>query len=177
MYFRTFLFHIIIFSIAACSDQPETVKNNPAWSQEQSIQMNAAFAAEELEDIERFLDRRSDWKMTETGSGLQYFIYESIEGDKPIIGDVVWVNFSVSLLDNKVCYTSKRNEPESFMVEKSDIESGIHEGVQLMAEGEKAKLILPSHLAHGLIGDLDEIPPLEPVIYDIELVKIIRPNE
>ena len=177
MHFRTFLYSILLVGFAACTNEPEVVIINPKWSQEESIQMNSAFSAEETEAIEGFLSRRPDWKMTKTGTGLQYFIYDTVQSIKPVIGDIVWVNFSVSLLDNKVCYTSKRDNPESFMIEKSDIESGIHEGVQLMAEGEKAKLILPSHLAHGLIVDLDEIPPLEPVIYDIELVKIDKPNE
>ncbi len=149
----------------------------PEWDQEKSIEMNAVFSAEENEAIEAFLSRRPDWKITQTGTGLRYFIYDSTNNKKPVVGDIVSVNFTVSLLDNKICYTSKRGNPESFMIEKSDIESGIHEGVQLLAIGEKAKFILPSHLAHGLIGDLDEIPPLETVVYDIELVNIKPPNE
>ncbi|MDX1350162.1 MAG: FKBP-type peptidyl-prolyl cis-trans isomerase [Putridiphycobacter sp.] len=174
---KLFLLITVGIFILGCQSENDVEKPIPQWSQEASINMNSTFSQEETEAIEAYLSRRPDWKMKETGTGLQYFIYEKTEGIKPQVGDIVWVNFSVSLLNNKICYTSKRGDPESFMIEKSDIESGIHEGVQLMSEGEKAKFILPSHIAHGLIGDLDQIPPLETVIYDIELLKIDRPYE
>jgi FKBP-type peptidyl-prolyl cis-trans isomerase len=41
-----------------------------------------------------------------------------------------------------------------------------------MHVGDKAKFILPSHLAHGIMGDNDKIPPLTPVVYNIELLSI-----
>jgi FKBP-type peptidyl-prolyl cis-trans isomerase len=41
-----------------------------------------------------------------------------------------------------------------------------------LAQGGKAKFILPSHLAYGLTGDQDKIPPQSPVVYDIELIEI-----
>jgi len=40
----------------------------------------------------------------------------------------------------------------------------------LMNKGAKAKFILPSHLAHGLLGDENKIPSNATVIYDIELL-------
>jgi FKBP-type peptidyl-prolyl cis-trans isomerase len=48
----------------------------------------------------------------------------------------------------------------------------LHEGIQLLHVGDKAIFILPSHLAHGLLGDEDKIPPHSAVIYDIELLGI-----
>ena len=177
MHLHKYFYSFLIVLLFSCTPEAEIEPFVPEWSQEESIRMNATFSAEETEAIDGFLSRRPDWKMTKTGTGLQYFIYYTVQNRKPTIGDIVWVNFSVSLLNNKVCYTSKRGQPESFMIEKSDIESGIHEGVQLMSEGESAKFILPSHLAHGLIGDLDQIPPMETVIYDVELVKIDPKNE
>ena len=58
------------------------------------------------------------------------------------------------------------------MIEKTDIESGLHEALKYMCTNDKALFILPSHLAHGLIGDQDKIPPLQSLIYDIHLIKI-----
>jgi FKBP-type peptidyl-prolyl cis-trans isomerase len=52
------------------------------------------------------------------------------------------------------------------------VESGIHEGIKLMRVGEKSKLVFPSHLAHGLVGDLKDIPPLSPLVVDIELIEL-----
>jgi FKBP-type peptidyl-prolyl cis-trans isomerase len=41
-----------------------------------------------------------------------------------------------------------------------------------MREGECAKLILPNHLAHGLVGDLEQIPPLAILLVDVELIEL-----
>lgn len=146
---------------------------DPNWSKDQSINMNSEFAAIEDEEINLFLETHQDWKMTETGTGLRYVIYKKGDSTRtPIVGNNVTVDFEISLLSGEVCYSSSKNGAESFLVEKSDIESGLHEGIQYLSVGDKAKFILPSRAAHGLIGDTDKIPPLSPVIYDIELLKI-----
>jgi FKBP-type peptidyl-prolyl cis-trans isomerase len=50
------------------------------------------------------------------------------------------------------------------------VESGLHEGVQMMHVGDKMRFILPSFRAHGLTGDNSKIPPLTSVVYEIELL-------
>ena len=80
--------------------------------------------------------------------------------------------FEVSLLDDSICYATKENELASFMVDKSDIETGVQEGIKYLSVGDKAKFIIPSHLGHGLVGDLKKIPPLQVLIVDIEVVEI-----
>jgi FKBP-type peptidyl-prolyl cis-trans isomerase len=116
--------------------------------------------------------------MTKTGTGLRYFIYKkSSTNDTARVYDEVTVDFEIDLLDGTHCYSSKANGPETFMIEKTDIESGLHEAMKFMCTGDSALFILPSHLAHGLIGDSDQIPPLVPIIYDIHLIKIDKKNE
>ena len=160
-----------------CQEEKPHHKKNPKWSKEQSIEMQTTFANEEEDEIDSFLNRHPDWNMTETGTGLRYFIYHKSENnDTARVGDIVVVDFDVQLLDGTQCYSSKEKGAESFMVERTDIESGLHEAMKLMCTDDKAKFILPSHLAHGLIGDLDKIPPLVSVIYDIHL-KEIKHNE
>jgi len=170
---------ILFFSLAlfACAgDEGEMIVNDPNWTKDESIEMNAQFSADEQAEIELYLSTHQDWKMTETGTGLRYMVFHKSDAiDSARVGDVVYVDFEISLLSGEICYTSDENGAESFMVEKSDIESGLHEGVQFLTPGDKAKFIIPSHAAHGLIGDTDKIPPLSPIIYDIELLKIERP--
>ena len=169
---------VILSILISCNNQNKAnYLDKPDWSKEESMQMNYTFSAEEEEAIDSYLSRRPDWKMIETGTGLRYFIYEkgteSLDSVKT--GDIVTVNFSIELLNGKECYKSKSNDPETFMVEKTDIESGLHEAIKYMKLGDKAQIILPSHLAHGLIGDLDKIPPLETVVYNIHLLNINMP--
>jgi FKBP-type peptidyl-prolyl cis-trans isomerase len=78
----------------------------------------------------------------------------------------------VRLLDGKLCYESDENFYEELKIDHNDRESGLNEALKLMKTGEKAKLILPNHLAHGLVGDLKSIPPLSILIVDLELHQI-----
>jgi FKBP-type peptidyl-prolyl cis-trans isomerase len=82
------------------------------------------------------------------------------------------VKYKISLLNGRVCYTSDNKGLEQFVVDNDQVESGLHEGIKRMKVGNKAKFILPSHLAHGLIGDEDKIPSHAPIVYDIELLEL-----
>jgi FKBP-type peptidyl-prolyl cis-trans isomerase len=170
---RILLIIITFVILWSCQDSKPEQKKDVKWTKEQSIEMQNTFSNEEEEEINAFLKRHPDWKMTKTGTGLRYFIYEKSENtDSAKVGDIVIVDFNISLLDGTQCYSSKEKGEENFMVERTDIESGLHEAMKLMCTGDKAKFILPSHLAHRLIGDLDKIPPLVSVIYDIHLKEI-----
>ena len=41
-----------------------------------------------------------------------------------------------------------------------------------MHEGDKARFIMPPHLAHGLLGDNHKIPARAIIIYEVELIKL-----
>ena len=172
LYFKAITSLFFLLFVFSCSEEKEP-KLPVKWTTEESIEMNSTFSEEEEASIDAYLKRRPDWKMSKTGTGLQYFIYQKRDNNDSVkIGDVVSVEFSVELLDGTVCYESNAGESESFMVEKSDLETGLHEGIKKMKLNERGKFILPSHLAHGLLGDRDKIPPMETVIYDIKLINI-----
>jgi FKBP-type peptidyl-prolyl cis-trans isomerase len=57
-------------------------------------------------------------------------------------------------------------------IDRNDKESGLNEALKLMRTGERARLILPNHLAHGLIGDLANIPPLAILVLDVALIDV-----
>lgn len=133
------------------------------------INTNKKISADERRSIEQFVKRKG-WPMTETGTGLQYSVYEPGNGEQVKSGDLVTVNFEISLLNGKVCYTSEESGEESFVVDHDHVESGLHEALKYLRVGDKAKLIIPSHLAFGLAGDMDQIPPLSPIVYDIEVL-------
>jgi len=52
------------------------------------------------------------------------------------------------------------------------VESGLHEVMKYLREGDRAVVIIPSHLAFGLLGDLDKVPPFSTVVYDIYLAEV-----
>jgi FKBP-type peptidyl-prolyl cis-trans isomerase len=64
------------------------------------------------------------------------------------------------------------DDPKTFLIGQGGVESGLEEGILLLQEGDKARFIMPPHLAHGLIGDRDKIPARATIIYDLELVSL-----
>lgn len=153
------------------SNNPATITTENTSVKEQLINANHARVEVENERIEAFIKRRG-LKMEKTGTGLRYLILQQGEGNFAQEGQTVLLNFKVSLLDGKVCYSSDEVGPQQFNIGNDNVESGLHEGIQLLKPGGKAKFILPSHLAHGLSGDAQKIPANATIIYDVELLAI-----
>lgn len=132
---------------------------------------NRRISSTENEDIENYIRRRG-WPFFNTGTGLRIAVYEKGNGRRPRSGDVVWVAYTVSLLNGRECYKSAPDEAESFIVDFDRVESGLHEAMKYLREGDRAFLIIPSHLAFGLLGDSDKIPSYSTVVYDLYLAEV-----
>jgi FKBP-type peptidyl-prolyl cis-trans isomerase len=110
--------------------------------------------------------------MQESATGLQYWIYENGSGPLAKKDQHVWITYAISLLDGTVCYTTDTANAKHIHIGHDNIESGLHEAMQLMHAGDKAKFVFPSHLAFGFTGDSRKIPQNASVIYDIHLIRI-----
>ena len=170
---QTFIFTCfsLIILAAGCGDNKKALNISQNKLQELQVSENKVHVKKESDEIDQYVKHRS-WNMTTTGTGLRYMIYENGKGEKAVFGKMAKVNYKISLMDGTICYTSEQTGPKIFLIGQDAIESGIHEGIQLMKIGDKALFILPSYLAHGLIGDENKIPPRSSVIYDIELLSL-----
>ena len=163
----------LIFILFSCNEkEPIPIKNN-GWNKERSVDFNQEINEREAIQIALFLDHHTEYKMTQTETGLRYMIYKDSTGDiTPKNGQQVFISLTIKLLDGTECYSTEGDDFEQFSIDKSDEESGLNEAVKFLSVGDKAKLILPSHLAHGLLGDLDKIPPQSILLIDVQLIKI-----
>lgn len=164
---------VLLLLESACQEKKQVPKTENKWDKNTSVDYNKEINEREAIQIALFLDHHTAFKMTQTTSGLRYMIYkDSISKQKPTIGQQVYIDLRIELLDGTICYVTDSTKNEVFAVDKSDNESGLNEAVKLLSVGDKAKLILPSHLAHGLLGDFDKIPPQSILLLDIQLNKI-----
>lgn len=109
----------------------------------------------------------------ETQSGLRYQIIQKGNGKKAEKGSKVSVHYKGQLLDGTVFDSSyKRKEPIDFTLGIGQVISGWDEGIQLLKEGDKARLVIPSDLAYGERGAGGVIPPNATLIFDVELMKV-----
>ena len=167
---KIWFYFLLIIGITSCQTEQEKVKID--WSQERSSDFGKELAFEEDMNIRMFLDQRKSWKVEETGSGLRYYIYKKGDGPLAESGMTAKVRFKITLLTGETCYQTEGDEVESFKIDKSEVESGVQEGIKMMHVGDKAKMIIPSHLGHGLAGDFDKIPPLTTIVVDLELISL-----
>jgi hypothetical protein len=107
----------------------------------------------------------------QTATGLQYEILAPGDGRAPKASDTVKVNYRGTLLDGTEFDSSyKRNEPIEFPL--GGVIRGWTEGLQLIKEGGKIKLFIPSNLAYGPRGAGGIIGPDETLIFEVELLKV-----
>ncbi len=106
-----------------------------------------------------------------TESGLQYLVVNSGSGKVPTASDEVTVHYTGKLIDGTVFDSSvERGEPATFGV--GQVISGWTEALQLMHEGDKFILFIPSELGYGERGAGGQIPPYAALIFEVELIKV-----
>ncbi|NKS44079.1 FKBP-type peptidyl-prolyl cis-trans isomerase [Acinetobacter lwoffii] len=108
-----------------------------------------------------------------TKSGLQYQILQEGKGKSPSANSNVRVHYEGRLIDGTVFDSSiARNQPVVFRT--TQVITGWTEGLQLMKEGAKYRFFIPAELAYGQIGSGDVIEPNSTLIFDVELLEIIK---
>lgn len=105
-------------------------------------------------------------------SGLQYEVITEGNGKKPKATDRVRCHYEGTLIDGTMFDSSiKRGEPAVFGV--NQVIPGWVEALQLMSEGAKWKLYIPSELGYGAHGAGEMIPPHSTLIFEVELIEVL----
>ena len=132
--------------------------------------MNAA----NIEAGKKFLEENKKREGVVTlHSGLQYeVITEGNVGRYAKATDQVQCHYEGTLIDGTLFDSSiKRGQPATFGV--NQVIPGWVEALQLMPEGAKWKLYIPSDLAYGAQGAGEMIPPHSTLVFEVELQKIL----
>ncbi|MET0356407.1 MAG: FKBP-type peptidyl-prolyl cis-trans isomerase [Cellvibrio sp.] len=121
---------------------------------------------------EKFLtENKTKEGVQTTASGLQYKIITAGNGVKPKATDTVKVHYAGKLLDGTEFDSSiKRGEPVEFPV--NGVIPGWVEALQLMPQGSKWEVYIPSDLAYGPAGQGPTIPPASTLIFTVELLEV-----
>ncbi|MGY6561880.1 MAG: FKBP-type peptidyl-prolyl cis-trans isomerase [Luteibaculaceae bacterium] len=165
---------LFAFLLLGCNE-PDPTPTPPTYKQikEPMIEANKRASKFEQQSLEKYVERQ-DWPNAQkTGTGLWISIYDEKKSNRTVqYGDRIKVYYTVRLLDGSTVYKITPEEGEWVNVANDQKESGLHEGLQLMREGESAYMAIPSHLAHGLLGDRNQIPMKSPIIYRITVQQI-----
>ena len=109
--------------------------------------------------------------VTTLPSGLQYEVLTEGSNKKPGLGSSVTTHYHGTLINGTVFDSSyQRGQPATFPV--NGVIAGWTEALQLMGEGSKYRLYIPSDLAYGKRGAGRDIPGDTALIFDVELLKV-----
>lgn len=114
--------------------------------------------------------------MTETDSGLKVIEITPGDGATPQVGDIISMNI-LGMLDDGTVFADTVSEgaPITAMATETDLFPGWLEGLLLMKEGGKSRLIIPSDLAFGEAGIQGLIPAGATITMDVELLSVMPP--
>ena len=109
--------------------------------------------------------------ITTLPSGLQYEVLTEGTGAKPTLRSSVTTHYHGTLINGTVFDSSyQRGQPATFPV--NGVIAGWTEALQLMPEGSKYRLYIPSDLAYGKRGAGRDIGPDSALVFDVELLKV-----
>ena len=139
------------------------------YFEELETKMNAA----SIEQGKAFLEENKKRAGVVTlPSGLQYEVINEGTGKKPAASNQVKCHYEGTLIDGTLFDSSiKRGEPAVFGV--NQVIPGWVEALQLMPEGSKWKLYIPSDLAYGARGAGEMIPPHSTLVFEVELLEVL----
>jgi FKBP-type peptidyl-prolyl cis-trans isomerase FklB len=162
----------------------EVIAGQPSSLSQQDIQMammalqqemqqkQGAQGSENQQAGEEFLAENKNKEGVKTlSSGLQYQVLQEGTGKSPSASDKVTTHYHGTLIDGTVFDSSyERGQPATFPV--NGVIAGWTEALQLMKEGAKWRLFIPSNLAYGSQGAGDVIGPNTALIFDVELISV-----
>jgi len=162
------------FSWASCKHKTKHYTHQQIKEyNENLVKANKELVSQDQEAIEKYVSRHN-WKMNKTETGLWYEITKQGAGQNVESGKTVHLRYQLNLLNGTSCYNSDSLGLKIFKVGQGGVESGLEEAVLLLKEGDAARFILPPHLAYGLLGDENKIPPRSTIVYNVELINLTQ---
>ncbi|HOZ30705.1 MAG TPA: FKBP-type peptidyl-prolyl cis-trans isomerase [Bacteroidales bacterium] len=172
----------ILLMLFSCNNEPVNAERKilpysivKKIHREELLDWNKNLVEIDYSVIQKYIDRRK-WNMAVSETGLYYQIYSITDGQKAVDGLIAVFNYTTSLLDGTVLYTSEEFGNREMHLGHNQDETGLNEGLLLMKKGEKARFILPPYLAFGVPGDGFRVPYYSILVYEIELLDLYAPE-
>ncbi len=170
-------FYVMILLVSALSCECSSKSGRAEYPNETTTETNRIearrdFLKKERQSIEAY-QKDHKLKMTRTGTGLYYKITNDAPDQVEIeSNDLVEYAYNIYALDGTLLYSSEASGTATLKIDRQDSEIGLHEALKLLGLGDEGLFILPSHLAFGVAGDQNKVPPMTPLLYELKIINI-----
>ena len=172
-YLLTFL---VVFSCSKQEPRKPIVRKTGSFLSE-SVKRNITInkIEENLLKVKMQKDTLHHYINSENGFWYYYQVRDSLDHKTPVKGDLTIFTYEVKNLKEEILFSKEEVGKIQYYVGKQEMMSGLHDGIQLMKEGEKVTFLFPSYKAFGYAGN-KKVGSNEPVIFTVDLLKINKNN-
>ncbi len=170
------LIYLFLFLVISSCSKPEPRKpivRKTGSFLDESVKRNITINKLEEDILKKVMQKDSLHAYLNSEKGFWYFyqVKDSLDHLIPKKGDLAIFNYEVKNLNNEIVFSKEEIGKIQYYVGKQEMISGLHDGIQLMKEGEIVTFLFPSYKAYGYSGN-EKVNPNEPLIFTIELLKI-----
>lgn len=163
---------VLAFVLPSCQERPQQrVTMDDSQLKGSLEKANRYLSNEEEEDIKNYMERHQMTAIS-TGTGMRYQIIRNGTGEAVVPGKTVTIEYVLQNIMGDVVYSSEQEGNMTFVVGCGDVVPGLDEAMKYLHQGDVAKVIVPSHLGYGLVGDQKSIPGLATLIYTVKVVEV-----
>lgn len=169
----TFVFLVTILA-SSCKQHQEArrpVSQASGSFMKKSVERNKKLIAGEEGQIDALIKSNPKIKYIASTKGYwyTYVTQNKVDTLTPKKGDVAFFDYEVKDLKGNVIYSEVELRPQTYLVDKQNIMTGLREGIKLMHKKEKVIFLFPSHIAYGYHGDDKKIGTNQPLLCTVTL--------
>ncbi|WP_350290881.1 gliding motility-associated peptidyl-prolyl isomerase GldI [uncultured Croceitalea sp.] len=171
-------FILILLLFAGCEGpkprKPVQVKSKSFYKE--SIERSKKLLAQEQELIQNIIKNDSTREYFDSPYGFSYF-YE-VENQSSTYqlktDDEVVLTYTMMTMNNDTLYTAEEIGVVQHAIDKSQLFSGLRNGIKLMKQFDKVTFLFPSSQGYGYKGDGNKIKPSTPLKTSVELLRVVQ---
>ena len=175
---RILVVFLVTFLVSSCKQHQEArrpVSQASGSFMKKSVERNKKLIAGEEGQIDALIKSNPKIKYTASTKGYwyTYLIQNKLDTLTPKKGDVAFFDYEVKDLKGNIIYSEVELRPQTYLVDKQNIMTGLREGVKLMHKKEKVIFLFPSHIGYGYHGDDKKIGTNQPLLCTVTLHNFI----
>ena len=140
-----------------------------------SVERNIKLNEREQAYIKKIMSENPEQEYIASENGFWYY-YNVKQADSlmsPDFGDIVTFNYNIKTLTDDIIYSKEDLKPQTYVMDKQELFSGLREGLKLMKSGETVTFMFPSQKAYGYYGDENKIGINVPIKCEVSVNSII----